>query len=124
MFGWLVRLFSSPPPAPAVIANASFEPHEGEFWELYKSCRFNGIICETRVIEAIRTDNRANIWLLISTVGAGLAGSIKAIFHVDTDIVWETATLLSVVLAIVALWKRAPEIKYTAFESMAVFDRL
>jgi hypothetical protein len=76
------------------------------------------------VVEAIRADNRANIWLLISTVGGGLAGAIKAVTQLNTDIVWEIATIISVVLAIVALWRKAPEIKYTVFESIGVFDDL
>jgi hypothetical protein len=61
---------------------------------------------------------------LISTVGAGLAGAAKKIFQVDTDVIWELAAILSVILAVIALWRRAPEIKFGVFESIVVFDRL
>jgi hypothetical protein len=123
MWNWLRSMFRKAPPAP-VIPNQNFSPYDAQFYQLYRRCRYNRVICEARVIAAIRTDNRANIWLLISTVGAGLAGTIKAVAHVETEPVWEVATLISVVLAIIALWKRAPEIKFTVFESIRVFDRL
>lgn len=126
MPNWFTELFAgSPQPAPVpVITNQVFQPYEQDFWRLYERCRYNGIICTARVVDAVRTDNRANIWLLISVVGAGLAGGVKAITHVETDVVWEIATLISVVLAIVALWRKAPEIKYTVFESIGTFDSL
>jgi hypothetical protein len=75
-------------------------------------------------VKAARVDDGANIWLLISAVGAGAAGTIKLLLNIETDVVWEIASLMSVALTVRALWKRAPEIKHVVFESIVVFDRL
>jgi hypothetical protein len=111
-------------PTQTGVHNPAFEPYERNFWLLYERCRYNGIISTARVVDAIRTDDRANIWLMISTAGAGLAGGIKVILHLDTDLVWEGASIISIVLALFALYKKAPEIKYTVFESIGKFDSL
>jgi hypothetical protein len=126
MLNRFLRAKPAPPVAVAstAIANAVFGPYDRDFWLLYELCRYHSLICTARVVEAARTDNGANSWLLVSAVGAGCAGTIKLLTGLNTDAVWEAATLVSVGLAVLALMRRAPEIKYVVFGSIGVFDGL
>jgi hypothetical protein len=104
--------------------NPAFPQFENDYWLLYKLCRYNALICRDRVSRAVRTDNRANNWLVASTCGAGMAGTIQVLTVVNTTIVWEIASLVSVGLALQSLLRKATEVKYNAFSSTLVFENL
>lgn len=105
----LARITRAIPPTPEApaIANAEFAPYDRMFFRLYELCRYNSLICTDRVIRAARADNGANGWLLLSSVGAGCAGTVKLVTGLATDDIWEAASVISIGLAVWALFKQS-----------------
>jgi hypothetical protein len=124
-----MSLFHDPlPPRRGAVPNpnsAFDQACEDSFWQLFYDCRYNVVICKDRIAAAARADKRSNTWLLISSGGAGAVGAIKLLSGIIyLGYFWELASGVSVWLALAALLGKAPQVMYTVFPSINVFQGL